>query len=56
MTYRLYLLDRGGRICEAPQEFESADDIQALERARAIAQSQNGELWQDNRLVAPSVR
>ncbi len=56
MTYRLYLLDRGGRICEAPREFDSADDIQALERALGIAQLQNGELWQGHRLVAPSVR
>jgi hypothetical protein len=56
MTYRLYLLDRGGRICETPQLFDSTDDRQALERARAIAQLQNAELWQDSRLVAPSVR
>jgi len=56
MTYRLYLLDRGGRICDTPREFESGDDTQALERARAIAQFQNAELWQDKRLVAPSLR
>jgi hypothetical protein len=56
MTYRLYLFDRGGRICEAPREFDSSDDVQALERARGIAQLQNAELWQDGRLVTPSVR
>jgi hypothetical protein len=56
MTYRLYLLDRGGRICEASREFDCSDDIQALERARGIAQLQNAELWQDSRLVALSIR
>jgi hypothetical protein len=56
MTYRLYLLDRGGRICEAPREFDSADDTQALERAQGIAHGQNAELWQDSRLVALSIR
>jgi hypothetical protein len=55
MTYRLYLLDRGGRICEA-RLFDSADDVQALERARAIAQLQNAELWQESRLITPYVR
>jgi hypothetical protein len=44
MTYRLHLLDRGGRVCEAPRLFDSADDVQALEPARAIAQLQNAEL------------
>jgi hypothetical protein len=56
MTYRLYLLDWGGRICEAPWDFDCSDDIQALERARSIAQLQDAELWQDSRLVTPSVR
>ena len=53
--YRLYLLDRQGKIVSA--EWVAADsDEEALSRARARDQDERWELWHRDRFVARAPR
>jgi hypothetical protein len=48
--YRLYLLDRHGRICRG-EDFVSENDDDAMAHARQLSAGQNAEVWQYARVV-----
>jgi hypothetical protein len=50
-TYRLYAVNAEGRIDQPPQVIEASDDDKAVEKARALLNGRDVELWQDERLV-----
>ena len=50
ISYRLYCL-KDGRIISTAL-FDAADDVAAIEAARASGNETDCELWSDNRLVA----
>ena len=50
--YKMYHLDREGRIAGAPQEFVAVDDDAALSEAHGRQGGMSAELWQGRRLLA----
>jgi hypothetical protein len=50
ISYRLYCLEHGRVV--STSVFEAADDVAAIEAARARGHPVDSELWCDGRLVA----
>jgi hypothetical protein len=51
-AYRVYFIDADGRIYQAPQILECADDREATERARQYIDGKDIQVWERDRLVA----
>jgi hypothetical protein len=51
-AYRIYRIDRDGRISTPPDVEECADDHEAIAKATRRAYSDPREVWLNERLVA----
>jgi hypothetical protein len=50
--YRIYKIDRDGRISSPPDVEECSDDHEAIAKAEQRASTQPREVWLNERLVA----
>jgi hypothetical protein len=49
--YRVLFLDEHGRVAQAPEVIECADDKAAIEKAIQLLEGRLVEVWQEGRLV-----
>ena len=52
ISYRIYVIGRGGDFLGAPEVVECSDDKQAVEKAAQLAAGLDVEIWDDKRFVA----
>ena len=50
--YRIYTMTKDGHIQSAPVSFDCEDDRSAIERAKAMKDGLDLEVWQERRRVA----
>jgi hypothetical protein len=51
IAYRLYTLDRRGKVLASPRIVECKDDEEALEVARQHVDGHDIEIWRDSKRV-----
>jgi hypothetical protein len=51
IAYRLYTLDRKGKVSGSPHIIECKDDEAAMDEARKYVDGHDIEIWRDNKRV-----
>jgi hypothetical protein len=52
ISYRVYLIGRGGHLSGGPEVVECTDDKEAVEKALQLANGLDVEIWDHKRFVA----
>jgi hypothetical protein len=53
ISYRIYIIGRGGHFLGSPDVVECGDDKEAVEKAMQLASGFDVEIWDHKRLVTP---